>query len=376
MFPILTLTGPPDERGRHYGTHAAAQIRHSIASYARLFAYRRGVDWATIQAEAQTYVPVLEDAAPDLFAEMCGIAEGAGRALSEIVALNARTELLAGATRAGAHPDYARATAQNRARGVPDHSECTTVAALPQATARGDTLLAQTWDWNGDQRDACVVLRIQAAGHSDILTLTEAGMLAKIGLNSAGLGVCLNILRSQADGQSPGMPVHVLLRRILQMPGVAEALAEAHRVPAAASSCITVGDSTGQALSLEITPGGIGQIEPQDGVLVHTNHCVAAETRAGECAIDPASSTIPRYNRATELLIPRRGRIDTATLMDVLRDRHGAPNCICRRPDARLHPAERAESVAGIVLDLPARVMHIAPGVPCDVDFTPVGLVG
>jgi len=38
----------------------------------------------------------------------------------------------------------------------------------------------------------------------------------------------------------------------------------------------------------------------------------------------------------------------------------------------QLHPSERPESVAGIVLDLPGRVMHVAPGVPCDVEFEAV----
>jgi isopenicillin-N N-acyltransferase-like protein len=393
MFPILHVTGDPHARGVQYGTQAADQIRHSIASYARLFAYRHGRDWTAVQTVALAYVPLLEAHTPDLLTEIRGIAEGSGRTLSEIVALNARTELLAGPRRAGAHPDYRGAMARNQVIGVPQHAdtpdltpgdmtmfdmppsdqgECTTVAALPEATANGTTLLAQTWDWTGDQRAACVLLRITAPDHPTILTLTEAGIIAKIGLNDAGVGVCLSILNSNADGTTPGLPIHVLLRYLLHLPDSNAVRAAVARVPFAASSCISVADAGGQAVSLEVTPDGAGELEPQEGLLAHTNHCLAEMTCAGERALDPASSSVPRFDRASELLTRQRGALDPAALMDLLRDREGAPNCICRRPDMQLHPSERPESVAGIVLDLPGRVMHVAPGVPCDVEFTAV----
>ena len=47
-------------------------------------------------------------------------------------------------------------------------------------------------------------------------------MLAKAGMNSHGFGVCLNILRSEHDGQQLGIPVHILLRHLLNQPSVAK----------------------------------------------------------------------------------------------------------------------------------------------------------
>jgi isopenicillin-N N-acyltransferase-like protein len=40
----------------------------------------------------------------------------------------------------------------------------------------------------------------------------------------------------------------------------------------------------------------------------------------------------------------------------------------------RLARLDRGESICGIVMDLGARVMHVAPDVPCTVAFTPVAL--
>jgi isopenicillin-N N-acyltransferase like protein len=375
VFPTITIGGAPRERGRQYGSQARAQIRHSIGSYAALFAYDRGLDWSEMQALALGYLPVFEEVVPDLVGEMRGVAEGAGCALAEILALNARTELLAGIGHGPAHPGFAEASARNRRLGVPERGECTTVAALPEAASDGaTTYLAQTWDWNGGQRAACLVLRIQAPGEPEVLTVTEGGILAKIGLNSAGLAVALNILRSRADGREPGMAVHLLLRAALQCSRVEEVLALAERAPAAASSCVTVAEEAGRAVSLEITPAGVAQVLPEAGLLAHTNHCVDARAREGEAPHDPASSTLPRIARAQELLRAGHGRIDTAALIALLRDRAGAPLCICRDPDLAVTPIDRIESVLGVVMDLRRRVMHLAPDVPDRVEFTPITL--
>lgn len=394
MFPELTIVGAPYERGRQYGAAFAHLIRHSIASYARLFAHRRGLDWAASQAEALRYRPLLADLAPDLLEEMRGIADGARLQLAEIVALNVRTELMAGVGSGVLHPDGPAALARNRAAGVPEHpeaggregsdpasgggrsddGECTTAAAMGPATADGGVLLAQTWDWQGDQRAACVLLRIQAPGEPAVLTMTEAGIVAKIGVNSAGVAVSLNLLRSHADGREIGMPVHVLLRKMLQCRSFDEALALTGAAPAGGSSCVNLASTEGRLASLELTPGGVGVIAAEGGLLAHANHCTDALTMAGECPLEPVSTSRERSGRAWDLLRAGAGAIDVAALQAILRDHEGDPRCICRHPNMSLPAIDRGESVCGIVIDLGARVMHVAPDVPCTVAFTAVSL--
>ncbi len=391
MFPQLTISGAAYERGRAYGAAAAPLIRHSIASYARLFAARRGMDWAVSQAEALRFAPLLADVAPDLLEEMRGIADGAGYTLGEIIALNARTELLAGISPGSYHPDGPAARARNRLAGVPEHppepgeaepppvgvaddGECTTVAATSAATLEGSTFLAQTWDWQGDQRAACLLLRVRAPGEPEILTLTEAGMLAKCGLNGAGVAVALNLLRSRDDGRAVGMPVHVLLRKMLQGHDYAAARAGADLAPAGASSCITLASARGDLVSLEITPGGVAEVHAEAGLLAHANHCVDPWAAAGECPLEPTSTTRERLGRAWELLRRGAGRLDVAAFQAILTDHQGAPRCICRHPDPRVPRLDRAESICALVMDLRAQVMHVAPNVPCTAPFAPVAL--
>lgn len=382
MFPEITLTGPPHARGIAYGSAAAAQTRHSIASYARLFAFLRGWQWQEAQIRARKYLPVLDSVAPHLLEEMRGIAIGAGQSFDDILTLNVRTELLAGTFAQGEHADYASATAANIAAGVPQHpadtargtagelSECTTVAATPVASTDGRTWLAQNWDWTGDQRAACVMLRVRERGAPDLITLTEGGMVGKIGLNSAGIAVTLNILASELDGQQPGMPVHVLLRLMLACHTSDQAVALAKNTRSGASSCVTVADELGRIRCLEITPAGVGELLPEAGVLVHSNHCITSTAMPVACAISKTSTTRERFARAELLMQTARGKVDLQTLQSILRDEHDKPLCINRHPDLSLHPCLRTESVAGIVMDVAGRVMHVAPDVPSNAAFT------
>jgi len=404
MFPILHLQGDPQQRGQQYGSQAAQLIRHSIASYARQFAYRCGFTWQQAQTQAEGSLPWLERHVPHLLEEIQGIAAGSGFRFAEILALNLRTEILSRSVVGGSHPDCAAALEHNLQNGVPQHppdpaheckameklidpnpaksdgGECTTLAALPQVTSTHHTYLAQTWDWIGEQRRACVLLRVHSDTHPAYLTLTEAGILAKIGLNQAGLAVALNLLRSTLDGQTEGMPVHLLLRLLLECEEWQQAVERVGSYPYTASSCVSVAGTAGQAVGLqpakatsfEISPRGIGLHLPQGGILAHTNHFLDPALREDELPPHIGSST--RLERAYHLLrqSAQTGTLDAVALQKILQDRTNAPHCICRHPDPHLPAWDRTESVAAVVMDLNRQILHLAPNIPDQVEFVPI----
>lgn len=376
MFPQVTLSGNPYERGRYYGQEAAGMIRHSVSCYALVFAYSCGLDWQTAQEQARRFLPALANYTPDLLAEMEGIAAGSGCNLAEIVALNARTELLGYHYTPPRHPNYTQAQQRNLSYGVPQPvvpTECTALLAQPAATGREQTLLAQTWDWLAMQNEGCVVLRVAAYENQPaLLTMTEAGMVGKIGLNSAGLAVGLTLLRSETDGEQSGLPIHVFLRYALQQPSVQAVRELAQNVRFAATSSIPLADSSGDVACLEVSPAGVEELQPEAGLLVHTNHCLSPVTQQNERPIPETSTTHQRYQQAETLAQHHHGRLDPAAMMAILCDRTHAPNSICRSPDLTLHLAEQAQTVAGLVLDVNERVMYLAPGQPDQTDFTPL----
>ncbi len=373
MFPLIEVSGSARERGQQYGLKAKTRIERSIATYARLFAYC-GITWQGAQRLGAGYRDLIGDLDPALLAEIEGIAAGAGRDIDEILALNARTEILPPSYPGEAHAEQGRIAAANARQGVPDWGECTAIAIKPARSASGTTLLAQNWDWLGAQRAALVLLRVSGAGGASCLTLTEAGMLAKIGLNSRGFGVCLNILRSTDDGSHPGLPVHVMLRALLGYDNVADAVAFASRLSFGASSNVLCADAAGDTAALEFSPRGLEVVRGADAALCHTNHFLSAAAATHQASLASSLSSMPRLERISALARAHRGKFSPADLQRMLRDESDGYLSICRGPDLALAPEACIETVASVVMDLGARVMHIAPDVPARVDYLPVAL--
>jgi isopenicillin-N N-acyltransferase-like protein len=355
MFPVVEISGSAFERGRMHGELARGRVERSLANYARLFAFN-GLAWDEAQRRGAPYRDVIGGFDAGLLEEMEGIARGAARPLSEVLALNVRTEIMPQRFLEGA-----------------DTGECTSVAVGPSGSTTGGTLLAQNWDWVGSQRDALILLRVRESADPACLTLTEAGMLAKIGLNDAGFGVCLNILRSVFDGGRPGIPVHVLLRALLKRASVAEAIEFSSGLSFGGSSNILCADRGGESASLEFSPRGLRVVQGDGATLCHTNHFVHPEALGWQAALASSLSTEARLDRAQKLAAAR-SRHGLEDLKRLLRDESAGLLSICRKPDLSLPPEAQIESVASVIMELGRGVMHVAPDVPSRVDYAPVSV--
>ena len=357
MFPIVEVSGGDFERGRMHGDRARGRVELSLANYARLFSFH-GMSWEEAQRRSAGYRDLIGGFDAALLEEMEGIASGSGRPFSEILALNARTEIMPSSFLTGT-----------------DSGECTAIAVSPGASSTGETLLAQNWDWVGSQREAVILLRTREGAEPGCLTLTEAGMLAKIGLNSSGIGVCLNILRSVFDGTGAGVPVHVLLRALLKRSSVADAIAFAAKLSFGGSSNVLMADRGGEVASLEFSPRGLRVVRGDGGTLCHTNHFLHSDAAGWQATHLPSLSTIPRLERARELarLRPKQGIED---LKRLLRDESAGLLSICRQPDRSLPPELQLETVASVIMEPGRGVMHVAPDVPSRADYKAVALAG
>lgn len=369
MFPIIDVSGSAFERGRQHGVQARPRVDRSVANYAKLFD-ACGIGWDGARRLAGAYAGVIREFDPGLYEEIRGIAAGSGHEVDEILALNSRTEILP-----PTFPDRpSDAWLKSRLGGKADFGECTALAVAPASSATGGALLAQNWDWLGSQRGALVLLRARREDGSSYLTLTEAGMLAKIGFNDAGFGVCLNILRSEDDGSVPGVPVHVLLRALLDCPNVAAAISRVSKLRFGASSNILCADTSGDRAALELSPGGAHVLRGEGTAFCHTNHFLAPEAARTARQLPPSISSIPRLDRIRELVAGQAGRLHPADVQRMLRDESDGYRSINRHPDPALPEIARIETVASVIMELEARVMHVAPDVPSTVDYAPVAL--
>ena len=334
---------------------------------------------------AEKFIPAITETDPDLLRMMRGIAVGSGQNLNSILALNCRSEILPPDYSDKSKYDSKRANRENIAAGfenwikddfsIPEDGECTSLVCSPEASAEGNTWFCQNWDWVGRQREALVILTTKTKDGESLQTLTEAGMLAKIGFNGHGFALGLNILRSVKDGSKPGVPVHVILRNLLECRTVDKAREEMDRLARigfAASSNIPVADATGDVACFEITPDGWAELKPDKGLVTHTNHFLCQEFESIQTKLNPISSTIPRINKARELTAGKK--LGFEDLKTFLCDESEGYKSICRSPDPAHSPTESSESVAGIIIDVTDRKWWIAPGIPSKSEFAKVSI--
>jgi len=352
-FPLIEISGPPRERGRQYGRQAAGRIALGIEHYAGQLA-RSSCDWPTIRGLVQDYLPQIEAFEPAYVEEMRGIAEGAGLDFEAIVLLNARTEILKLGGRAAERAGEAREPASPE--------DCTGVVALPSATQSRRLIHAQNWDWKVECAETAVVLSIRREDGPDLLTFTEAGGLARSGLNAAGIAITANYLESDRDYRQTGVPLALIRRKVLESEHLALAMRAVYATPKSAANNMIVSHAGGIAIDFECAPDETFQVHPERGLLVHANHWVSpvALAKLKDTGIANTPCTLYRDLRVRELLAPQIGTLTRDAVKAALFDDFAAPWSVCRPPRETVNGTMTA-TVAMIVMEPALGLMEVAP---------------
>ena len=307
-------------------------MRLSVQAYQQAFAHYAGWDWPTVRREAARFEAPIGKFRPAYLEEMRGIADGAGLDLTDVLAINVRTEVM-----------YA-AKARQAPRELRLPPSAAPSPSSPPPASRSVTL-GQNWDWLLHAAQTLVVLEARQDDGPDFVTVVEAGLLAKTGMNAAGLGLVTNALVTDADVGEPGLPYHVLLRAVLD--------------------CDTVTDA------LEVLQAGLSVLLGQLPDRPRQRH--RARHRGRPRRLHPPVPAVPRGRRApAHQPLPRPahppgrpvpvGHADSAVRLQRLRaatpapeppltlddlrpllpDHADHPYSICAHPDPRTTPASRA----------------------------------
>jgi isopenicillin-N N-acyltransferase like protein len=358
-YPVVTIAGDARSRGRQYGEQARERVGRSVAAYREVFREVAGLGWDEARAQAVAYVEPIRAFAPYAIDEMAGVAEGAGVDFSDVLAINTRTEVM-------------YAAKARRARG-----ECTAFAALAGATADGHVLVGQNWDWLPHAAETVVILRAEPDDGPAFVSVVEAGLLAKTGLNEHGVGVATNALVSDRDVGAPGVPYHVVLRSLMTARTPTDALALLQGPWRSSSANYLIAHRDGQAVDVEAVPGGfegLALLFPDErGVLLHANHFVS--DLPGTAVSRWAMPSSPfRADRLARLIAPDVGRLTPALLGAALGDHAGEPNGVCCHPDPAEAWWDQGLTVVSVIMDVTAGRIWVAHGSPCTVPFEEVAV--
>jgi isopenicillin-N N-acyltransferase-like protein len=344
-FPFIEVSGTPRNIGLQYGRKAAGRIHRSIDIYRRTFA-AKGVDWTLARAAAARFAARIEQAYPRIAAEMLGVAEGAEVPFEDIVAINARTELL--------HVSFGKPRAD-----TDDIEGCTGAVALPGTTREGHMIHAQNWDWRDECAESAIVLKVVPEVGPSMLVFAEAGIMACAGFNNAGLAITSNHLECEQDGRREGVPNPILQRQVLAQGSLGAAIETVLGAQRGFSSNFVISHREGEAIDLETTPDEVYWLAPENDLLVHANHFVSLPARAAvrDVGLFTSADSLYRDTRVRRYLVRDRGRVTLSTLQAAFQDRFGAPRAVCRSP----LPGKSCATVATIIMDTTAQIMWVAP---------------
>lgn len=344
-FPFVSIEGGPEDRGFQYGRAAGELIAIGFEFYREEFA-RRGVRWEAADRTCQALLDQIELFDPDSKREICSIARGAEQPVEAIVALNARTEIL---------------NTHRQADGAITTAECSAVAVLPSVTREGRLLHGQNWDWLDDAVHHTLVLQIRESDGAEILTLAEAGQLARSGMNKAGLALTVNGLHTNLDRYATGVCSPVIRRNLLRKSTLADAAGVVMKAPRNYSHNFMISHAHGMAIDLETTPEHVFWLIPEDGVLVHANHFkdAAAKVLVVDEGVRRSPDSLFREMAIQHRLDARTGPIDLELIKAAFADRTGDPHGVLQPPSSDKSGIPES-TVATVIFDPAAGKMWVA----------------
>jgi hypothetical protein len=254
--------------------------------------------------------------------------------------------------------------------------KCTVIGV--SRSRHGPSMVAQNMDIPGYADGNMVLLRVrQPESDLQALVLTYAGLICLNGVNSAGIGVCLNTLLDLKPSPE-GLPVAYANRGVLAQASFVGAERFLRDITIASGQCYNLGGKE-QVKSLECSAGKVVQHAAGQRAFVHTNHALASEDwsrfaelqrRRRAAQSQPAGNSQRRLAAAEKHLLEAGEQVTVQTIKAALSSHDDARNPICCHHDTR----EQGYTAAATIFVLSDRPrMHVSAGPPCKTAFAEHG---
>ena len=247
---------------------------------------------------------------------------------------------------------------------------CTNLAVLPGYTVDGKTRVGRNYDWAYSDLPYCEARAVSLTGARPFVSYTHHWVGHPDCLNASGLFVAISSLPAE-EAPKPGVQWNLFVDSIaMTCDTVGQAVALLTAYPHLRAITYLLADAT-SAAAVEATPSGVRVRQPENGVVVATNHKFGANDES-----DRTRHSVARFNRATERLTKQQELAGDQDIVGVLRD----PVCTIRDGKRLLHELDHVPLAAlkdwGTIWSTIARpadrYMEIAQGHPDDAPYTVV----
>ena len=314
---VLYLRGTPYEQGRQLGAGAADLIAENVErAQALVQQVATGFDLSSYTAMTRRNEKWVSHTYPELLEEIQGIADGSGVEYFKVLHLNLNTDVA-----------YARAYAMVH--------DCTQVLAMDRSTSDGKTYLAKTRDLTRGPTRQVLLHREYDDGTFRNEIQSAGQMTLPVGVNSFGVAVgtsgqwsrrvVVDLARGDSAWHIPNL--QIVLRQVHTAEEGVQIVRDQPRV--AGMNMVIADERT--AYAVEITDSEVHVFEPDDGILVRTNHYLSPALQHLAPTPGENPGTFERYERASEMAMARHGHLGPQDMLGILSDHaEGGRESICR----------------------------------------------
>ena len=349
-MPLFTIRGATNrERGFDYGTQCRELIHGVLDRYISFFnSGHAAVSWDSAKKISREILPFIRDYSPELLEELEGMAEGSGADFDDLLTLNSRSE--------------AMTLIQRPASDEEELDGCSSVAILPDAMGDGHTVLAQNWDTYTWQEYGTIILQVLKDDGADMMIVTEAGQLARYGMNQAGIALGVNSLHKTYNTKVFGVPSVFVRRKFLEQDRYVDAVNKIFAAESMLPMYYAAAYAGGDAMGFEKLERGHLVLYPENGLIAHSNHLKHPKYAY---QVDSLGGTLYRDRRILHHLEPKVGSITRADIIEAFKDHFGFPFCVCRHGDERKKELDKISTLGCIIMDTTDKRMWVCKGTPC-----------
>ena len=341
----VIVTGTPYEQGVQQGKAFQQLIQENVDTI-RADLLKSNLNMDKYNDLTKRNAAYLENAQPDQWEEMKGIAAGAEVPFDDILLINVPTYFL------------------KRCCGP----ECSMILARGNATADGLTYLVKNRDMGMQVHQ--VTVEYHYPDGTSIAEVGGAGIVTypALGVNNAGLTVTstgfwspkADIRIDDIDSRHIFVNLHHLLRSCTT---TEEVLAFLDSYPRMNGLNLIAADEK-SAMLVETTRNDyLVQWADESGILYRTNHYMLGEHMDLNMEFEDYPSTFTRYKRIGEILSENKRKLRFQDLLRIMSDHENSPiNGICRHP----HPLAPSRTVSCTMCCLEDRELFNTPGNPCE----------
>jgi isopenicillin-N N-acyltransferase like protein len=344
VIPLIETGGSWRDIGYDVGAGVREQLQCAAASCRTELG---GIEPQEVVANIEPYVRITGEVAPDIIAELRGMAEGSGVAFETLFVLNAGAELT-----------------QSLGR-----FECTVVGITAAGTTDGHVLLAHNEDATAGWGDLAYVIKAQPDAAPAFAAFTYAGLLLHQGVNAAGLGSVGNAL--YARDARPGIPKLFQYRRAITQCSIEGAIRTVTDDRRAFGNNHLLATADGDLYDVEVSGSRWAMRSGGNGFLAHANHFTLPMMTNLDRDEDLLNSRL-RQTRVETLLERDWGSLDACVMRRLMADHANYPSSVCKHhvPESDLDYG----TIGSVVIDVTDRALWACAGNPCRGEWREVRL--